>query len=294
MIHEQWQTYLRDAAGQAPPQTAAADPGGPGIACLTGLTAVRFSGPDVRKFLQGYLTCDTNRLEPGVLTPTALCNLKGRVVLNGWCTAQDQDVVLALHATLVDDLGTFLRAYLTFSKTRLLRIEALVFGGLDLPEPAQGLIMDQRRRLFLCEDLADAMRLWEGTMHLTEQAWLASLTADGIPLVSKPVSQAFLPQMLNLETLGAIDFAKGCYLGQEVVARAQHRGQVKRRLLQLSWTGDAAPAPGGEIVDGKQRPAGVVIQSAATTPGGGVLLAVLQQEAMPPLFQGAARLERIV
>jgi tRNA-modifying protein YgfZ len=293
MIQEQWQTYLTGAADQAPPQDDTEERSGGGIACLADLTAVRFTGPDVRKFLQGYLTCDINDLQPGVLTPAALCNLKGRVVMNGWCTAEHQDIVLVLHRSLAEDLGAFLRAYLMFSKTRLTLPEVLIFGSLDRSEPAHGLVIDERRRLFLCDDLAEAKRLWEAAPHLPEQAWLAALTADGIPLVSKPVSQTFLPQMLNLESLGAIDFAKGCYLGQEVVARAQHRGQVKRRLARLAWTGNEAPAAGAEILDGHQRPAGVVVQSAATSADGGVLLAVLQQEAAPPLLQGAVRLEPI-
>lgn len=292
MIQEQWQNYL-DAA-PADPQPTRGDPTlppGGGVAWLAELAAVRFTGPDVRKFLQGYLTCDTGDFQPGILTPAALCNLKGRVVMNGWCTVEDQDVLLILHRSLADDLGIFLRAYLMFSKTRLTRLEALVFGALDLAEQAPGLVMDPRRRLILCGDVDEAQRLWESTPHLAEEAWLEALTADRIPLVSKPVSEMFLPQMLNLESLGAIDFAKGCYLGQEVVARAQHRGQVKRRLAQLTWHGNAPPAVGAEIVDGSQRPVGVVVQSAATRSGGGLLLAVLQQEPTPPLLQGETRLD---
>jgi len=283
MIHEQWQTYLT-ATGS--------DRAAAGIAYLAELAAVRFVGADARAFLQGYLTCDTEDLVPGYLTPTALCNLKGRVVMNGWCTAADQDVILLLHQSLVDDLKTFLRAYLMFSKTRLAdqRDEVLVFGSLDLPATLQGLTLDGRRQLFLCDRLDAARELWEAHPHLPDQAWLAALTADGIPLLSQVVSQKFLPQMLNLEALGAIDFTKGCYLGQEVVARAQHRGQVKRRLARLTWSG-AQPAAGAEVTDDRQRSVGTVVQSAMESAHGGPLLAVLQQEAQPPLVHGESRLE---
>jgi tRNA-modifying protein YgfZ len=283
MIHEQWQTYLTAADGARAPA---------GIAYLPEIAVARFAGADARAFLQGYLTCDTEQLSPGYLTPTALCNLKGRVVMNGWCTAADQDVILLLHQSLMDDLKTFLRAYLMFSKTKLAdqRDEVLVFGSLDLSARPQGLTLDGRRQLFLCDRLEAARELWEALPHLPDQAWLAALTADGIPLISQAVSQKFLPQMLNLEALGAIDFTKGCYLGQEVVARAQHRGQVKRRLAHLTWSG-AQPAAGADVTDDRHLSVGTVVQSAQDSPHGGPLLAVLQQQAQPPLWQGESQLE---
>ena len=75
-------------------------------------------------------------------------------------------------------------------------------------------------------------------------------------------SGTFLPQMLALDELGAVSFTKGCYLGQEVVARAQHRGKVKRRLTHLEWSG-APPSVGEEIRDGSGRGLGIVVAAAA-------------------------------
>jgi folate-binding Fe-S cluster repair protein YgfZ len=83
--------------------------------------------------------------------------------------------------------------------------------------------------------------------------------------------------MLDLPALGAINFNKGCYLGQEVVARAQHRGQVKRHLLRLRWHGAGTPSRGTLLEDAGGRSRGVVIQ--ATGAGGaGFALAVVQDE----------------
>jgi tRNA-modifying protein YgfZ len=300
MIREHWQSWL--TKGAAPGTDADPDRSGPaesamqhesGIAYLPDLAVVRFTGADARKFLQGYLTCDVEKLTEGALTHTALCNLKGRVVMNGWCAPADHDVLLVLHNSLVDDLAAFLRAYLMFSKTRLVRPEVLVLGTLDRPDASGALKLDERRRLYLCDSVAEAQRIWGCLPHLSPEAWLTALTLDGIPLVSQPVSQTFLPQMLNLQTLGAVDFGKGCYLGQEVVARAQHRGQVKRQLARLLWTGAEAPTPGAEITDPRQRTVGVVVQSVAGSVGSGTLLAVLQQDAQAPLLHGATRLERI-
>jgi hypothetical protein len=297
MIHQQWQQYLETAAPGG--ESAAA-----GLAYVPDLAAVRFQGSNARSFLQGYLTSDTTRLREGTLLPTALCNLKGRVVMNGWCAPEnDQDVLLVLHASLVDALSAFLKPYLMFSRhTSLtdLRDDLVLLTSLDLPEDVPedvsdpaiegGLVLDARRRLFPVSALAEAQRLWESHSHVGAEAWLAALTADGIPLVTAPVSETFLPQMLNLETLGAIDFEKGCYLGQEVVARAQHRGEVKRRLTSLTWHGRRPPDPGGDVTDLDGKVHGVVLQSAADGAGCGPLLAVLRQGAPKALWQGDTNL----
>lgn len=288
-IQQEWQQLLQ----AQPPRPAG--PAGAGITWVPELAVVCFAGSHARSFLQGYLTCDTDELTEGKLLPTALCNLQGRVVMNGWCTAEgDENVLLVLHASLVDGLARFLQRYLMFSRKTTLedrRESMLVLGGLDLAETAGGLPMDDRRRLFLIADAADAERLWQAHPPLTSADWLDSLTADGVPLVSAPVSEAFLPQMLNLHTLGAVDFEKGCYLGQEVVARAQHRGQVKRHLVRLTWEG-SAPSPGGELTDEQGKAHGVLLQSGGSGESGPAL-AVLREGAPEVLRQGDAYLRRL-
>ncbi|HEX7035768.1 MAG TPA: hypothetical protein VF210_08340 [Pseudomonadales bacterium] len=287
-IQRQWQQWL-----QAEP-TRPSDSAGAGVAWLPELAVVRFAGKHARTFLQGYLTCDTDEIAEGRLLPTALCNLQGRVVMNGWCTAEgDENVLLVLHASLVDGLARFLQRYLMFSRKTVLedrRDAMMVLGGLDLPETAGGLAIDARRRLFLIRELTDAQRLWQAHPPLDGADWLDSLTADGVPLVSAPVSEAFLPQMLNLHVLGAVDFEKGCYLGQEVVARAQHRGQVKRHLARLVWEGEA-PSPGAQLTDGEGKAQGVVLQSGGRGESGPAL-AVLRDEAPELLRQGDTLLRR--
>ena len=192
MILEQWQQYLADSA--------VPDDADAGLAWVPELALLRFEGSNARAFLQGYLTCDTGDLDPQRLLPTALCNLKGRVVMNGWCApAGDEDVLLVLHASLVEKLTAFLEPYLMFSRHTTLadvRSEVLVLASLDLDE-APGLILDGRRRLAIVPDLAQARALWERHPHVTPERWLASLTGDGIALVSASVAETFLPQMLT-------------------------------------------------------------------------------------------------
>lgn len=289
MIHQAWQSFLeRSDANSGGTERAAAGSATRGIAWLPELTVAVFEGADVRRFLQGYLTCDTAALDASRFVPAAICSLKGRVVVNGWCIApHPQQVLFVIHASLFDPLQALLQVYLRFSRTRLSNLgdERLVFGGLNLEESAGGAPVDAARRLLVCADLAEAERLWQAQPHLTSGAWQRQLIADGVPLVTAATTDAFLPQMLDLPALGAINFNKGCYLGQEVVARAQHRGQVKRHLARLAWQGDDAPVPGAELTDAAGRNRGVVIQSIGP-PEAGTALAVVQDETDFPLHHG--------
>jgi folate-binding protein YgfZ len=100
--------------------------------------------------------------------------------------------------------------------------------------------------------------------NATEDAWALQEIQAGRPLITAATQDLFVPQMVNYEKLGAVDFQKGCYPGQEIVARAQYRGEVKRRMVRL-------PAPAGATLKpGEEFNGGVVVDSA-----GGELLAVM-------------------
>ena len=86
-----------------------------------------------------------------------------------------------------------------------------------------------------------------------EDAWTLQEIRAGRPLISAATQDQFVPQMVNFETLGAINFQKGCYPGQEIVARAQYRGQVKRRLVHVKT----------DLKPGEQFNGGIVVDSAA-------------------------------
>jgi folate-binding protein YgfZ len=183
---------------------------------------IRFTGTDAEKFLQGYLTVDTTALTDRWQL-TALCNIKGRVVASGWVQRTEAGVDWVLHASLTERVMEFLAPYLRFAKTSASVAQEpigyrltpeLVFAGVS-----------------------------GGESDATE-ALMAHLYAERIVLVDSTSSERHLPQMLGLTDIGAVSFSKGCYLGQEVVARAQHRGEVKRRLRAEEGT----PQSGDEDV----------------------------------------------
>ena len=109
--------------------------------------------------------------------------------------------------------------------------------------------------------------------HGSRAEWERADIAAGLPQVYAATSEAFVAQMLNLDLLGAIAFDKGCYTGQEVIARAHYRGRVKRRLQRWHATEDAAPAPGDSVRSADGR-ALTVVRAAPGADGGWDLLAV--------------------
>src|SRR6185295_4281519 len=117
--------------------------------------------------------------------------------------------------------------------------------------------VDAGRFLEIGRDLA-------GDCGKTEDAWTLDEIRAGRPLITAATQDQFVPQMVNLEKIGGVDFQKGCYPGQEIVARAQYRGEVKRRMVRL-------PAPAGaELRPGQEFNGGMVVDAA-----GGELLAVM-------------------
>lgn len=274
---------------------------------LDDLGLLSFDGPDAAAFLQGYLTTDANALDAAP-SFTALCNIKGRTLLTGYAWRQGGQLLLLLHRTLAPIALDMLRPYLAFSKTRaadLSDVHAL-FGAIGLGLSAPALNLDAQRQVLVLDRGAEAAGKAglggpAGTLRsappLSPDQWRRAAIERREVWLQAATSGAFLPQMLALDEQGALSFSKGCYLGQEVVARAQHRGQVKRRLTRLAWSG-APPSVGAEIQDGSGRSAGVILTQAASAAGtaasegrAGLALAVLSRNAKPPFssHHGGAR-----
>lgn len=249
------------------------------------LGLLRFAGQDSAAFLQGYLTTDAGTLNEAP-TFTAMCNIKGRTVLTGYAWREGQCVMLLLHRTLCSVALDFLRPYLAFSKTEAADLSAAggIIGaiGLNLDPPA--LHLDADRQVLVPkagEGSSKLESLHKNAPPLSPGGWRRAAIDRREVWLEETTSGAFLPQMLALDELGAVSFTKGCYLGQEVIARAQHRGQVKRRLRRLQWSGASARV-GAEVQDAEGRTAGTIVAAAAEGRGGTALV-VVAENATPPL-----------
>ena len=184
---------------------------------MSSLVLLTVEGIDAAKFLQGYLTCDLESIRPKLGSPMALTDIKGRVIANGWCYGTPTRVTMVFHNSLVETVKNHLERYMAFAKSEfsndileLSLSDTVVHGEVELAPFGWG--------------VESAAECENQTSQLT--------VAHEFPIVEQSTSGLFLPQMLNLTQHDAVSFTKGCYLGQEIVARAEHRGQVKRQLFR--------------------------------------------------------------
>lgn len=267
-----------------------------------GVLAMR--GPDAGKFLQGQITCNINYLGTSGSSLGARCTPKGRMlssfrivsVADGFLLAMDREL---LAAQLAD-----LQKYAVFSKAKLsdeseawarfglrgggVALQAL---GLELPADADSVasaenllairLSDGRAELWgpagEAEDIH--LRLSEHLPQATLNDWLLAQIRAGIGQVTGPTRELFIPQMINLQAVGGVSFKKGCYTGQEIVARMQYLGKLKRRLYRLSSATDQLPQPGTELFSPVHRSSVGEVVLAASSTNGVELLAVLQEDA---------------
>jgi len=246
------------------------------------------SGPDTEKLLQGQLTCDMSQLGIGGSLPGTLCDNKGRVISTFLALRPDeQRVLLVMHKDIVSSTLATLKKYAVFYKTTLedLSSDYRLFGLNNISEPGE---------LFLYGSLAgqlglglvtasDAITAWDALANKYTAAgtgfWQHLVIRNGIGEVRPETLGEFIPQMLNLQHTGAVNFRKGCYTGQEIVARMQYLGKLKRRMYRLDIDSTVSIVPGTAIHrDGKSDVGTVVLSESNSSSTQGVL-AVLTAEA---------------
>ena len=224
-----------------------------------GLLAV--TGADARDFLHAQLTNDIANLPPDRAALAGWCTAKGRLLASMLVIPSREGFLLQLAKDLAPSTAKRLSMFVLRSKVKVadesdawaqyglwdadLKVEGVAWQG-DVVTVRVG----ERRFLKIGKDLSQSC-------GPSEEAWTLQEIRAGRPLISAATQDQFVPQMVNFEALGAINFQKGCYPGQEIVARAQYRGQVKRRMVHIQ-----APA-GTELKPGQEFNGGVVVDSAA-------------------------------
>ncbi len=277
------------------------------------------SGPQVDEFLQGQLTCDLRELGPDVSLPGAACDLKGRVYTTLLLSRfKDEHRLLRMHRELVAPVIETLQRYAAFSRTQLADASAHwrcvgLLGGAwrersgdvlpPWPEPG-GSSWRDGVCLHAGPDAGDRVECWFeagqaarllASLHATgrvvgSDCWQLALIRRRHVDLEPSLAGQFLPQLLNLDGNGAVSFRKGCYTGQEIVARTHYRGQLKRHLYRAECrTGEVpdAMSPVLRADDGKS--VGSVVVAVATAPERVDLLAVIadQEAASAALRVGA-------
>ena len=267
-----------------------------------GVLAVR--GADAAKFLQGQLTCNLNYLRDTQASLGARCTQKGRMQSSFRILLQGDGVLLAMASELLEPQLADLKKYAVFSKSKLTdesaawsrfglvnANSALANLGLELPAETDSVARNEyliairvspdRSELWVPSDRADAVKaqLSETLDQADLNEWLLGQIRAGIGQVMPQTRELFIPQMLNLQAVGGVSFKKGCYTGQEIVARMQYLGKLKRRLYRLSLDSAQMPEPGTPLFSPSHSSSIGEVVIAAKADQVIELLAVLQAEA---------------
>lgn len=271
---------------------------------LLHLGAIRVSGPDAGDFLHNLTTNDVHKLRPDAAQYNSFCTAKGRMLASFLVWRDTGDYLLSpsrdLHAAILKKLGL----YVLRSKVKLADASddvvllglagkdaaaALAAVGASVPEAeftltrfnGGAVVRLAAQRYCLALNPAAAADVWQGLGTVARRAgtgvWRWIETAAGVPLITATTQDEFVPQMTNFELIGGLSFSKGCYPGQEVVARSQYLGKIKRRMYLGHLSGGDAPTAGAAVFSPNlpDQSCGMVV-SAAAAPGGGFdLLAVL-------------------
>ncbi len=242
------------------------------------------TGTDRIGFLHGQLTQDVHRLDRDPILTAAWCNPKGRVKALVTLVADGDRVLAFLPGWQADDfaeglLRYRLRADVDIAAEPGVRLAAVDCGpgGVQLPEGEPVLAIrplpgSDPRVMEICAAAAHLDELDPDTL-LSAEAWNLACIRAGRPALHPDTVEAFTPHMLNLDLLDAISFDKGCYTGQEVVARTENLGRPSRRMLRFAAAAPP-PAPGSRLLDEAGAAAGTAVQSGAVD-GGSELLAVV-------------------
>jgi folate-binding protein YgfZ len=266
---------------------------GPVHAQLDEFGVIEARGPDVEAFLQAQLTNDVAQLAREGVQLNGYCTAKGRLlaVFTAWRDAEA--VYLQLPREILPSLLKRLSMFVLRAKVRLSDVSAqwtrtAVFGkgsaaalgafGAASLEPWQAAASGALRLLRLSDAPSSGPRFLLiapeapalPTTRVSSAAWWWTQADAAVPDVFLATQEAFVPQMINLEVLGGVSFRKGCFPGQEVVARSQYLGKLRRRMSVAQTTGQATI--GADVLDASGAPVGKIVLAAGAPDGTTTLL----------------------
>jgi len=212
---------------------------------LSHLSTLSFSGSDAKEFLQGQMTQDINTISDQSYKMTSILNPKGRIIVTGLIKEFKGNIFFIISKDLSEDCVQWLSRYILRSDVKI-SIEKNYIFGLNNENQKQlfkydenqqqlnisQISMDHSRYILLADDEASLKN--KSIESINESEWILSDIKRGLPILSKESSEKYIPQMINLDLLEGISFSKGCYTGQEVVARVQHRGKIKQRMFHIT------------------------------------------------------------
>jgi hypothetical protein len=278
------------------------------IISLSHLGLIACSGQDASKFLQGQFTCDVRTITASYSTMGCYCDQKGRILASFRIILSDEIYYLTLPTALIQSTLTELKKFALFSKVNLMDVSVdfrqiglvgdLVesfllkkFGSVPKQENETIIVDDyiivclsktQIRFLVISSNaqiksLEDELQLFAATSN--ENAWNLLDIQHGLARIYPETIGTFTPHDLNFPNIGAVSFTKGCYRGQEIVARMQYLGKLKRHLSHAMVTTDSTPVPGMKLLTSAQQNVGEVVMAAELEKNHYELLVVINETA---------------
>ncbi|MBU0592400.1 MAG: folate-binding protein YgfZ [Gammaproteobacteria bacterium] len=313
-MNSNWQDFLSAAGAHIenqqlvhfgqPQEEILAAQNGSILTDLSNLSVIQFAGEDSENFLQGQLSCDVKQAMLEQARLGSYCTPKGRMLATFLLWRSEEGFFMQLPAPLREAIQKRLSMYVMRSKVKvsdaseqMIRLgiageaapAALAELGGAAPEddyavgkcgPATLICLPgQRFEILVAPE--DAAAVWQTlSKHCTPVGsgrWEWLEIQAGIPMVTAGTQEQFVPQMANMELIGGVSFTKGCYPGQEIVARSQYLGKVKRRMYRAHLQSDVAPQPGDVLFgQGPSEQSGGMVVNAQPAPDGGFdLLAVI-------------------
>jgi len=277
---------------------------------LSHLGLIAVSGPDAQTFLHSQFTHDVRAVSDAHSQLNAYCSPKGRVLAVFRLFKRADVYYLALPHELVDAVLKRLRLFVLRTQVQLSDASAaLAHIGLAGPTAEDSLrtlmgslpahvndsthipyaggtltilrVPGPTARFEIIGDVAPVKTLWQAlaahAMPVGAAPWALLDIQSGIPTIHSATADVFVPQMINLELIDALSFTKGCYPGQEIVARTQYLGTLKRRMVRAQVESDGVPQPGTALYTAhSEQRVGEVVDAQPAPHGGYQLLAVVQ------------------
>lgn len=203
---------------------------------LKHFTVIAINGANATTFLQGQLTCDVHKITETHGSLGACCDPKGRIIANFYIFRQKENYYFLLPKSMISFTLNHLKKYAVFSKVKLAVIDDFTT---TIKPPVEIEISE-----------------------IKENTWRALNIEVGLAWIYPQTTMSLIPQMINLQIWGALSFTKGCYIGQEIIARTHYLGKLKRHLYRADVISQSLPTPGDKLKNQKKQDVGMIIEVA--------------------------------
>lgn len=257
-----------------------------------------FEGPDPNDFLQKLITCDLTPLSSGFARPGALCNRKGRVLFNFIIFHHNQQPLMLVPVDSATLALKTLSLYAPFSKINVQRYTSpwsigavehtaphSIFFNKDIIDAHQFSISHPAGVLHINFDTAPPSKNNEDAQGMSDAQWALQLIKNNCVTILPATSGLFPPHFIQLTDYDGVSFNKGCYIGQEIVARMQHLGTIKTHLHQITCSGTTPLSPGDMVTTDREQACGHIL-NASKDGEINIALAAIEDRALDgkPLF----------